>query len=331
MKAFLLFLLKLGLTVLCLWWALSRVDLRNSILARPGAVDYRWLAGGAGLAGLSMVFTSIRWWFLLRAQSIRVSIGRAVELTMIGNLFNLISVGNIGGDAARVILLIRDHPGRKLVITMAVLMDHMVGMVTIAVVFYIISAARFEALADQSVLGKGVIRFAWFYIGGGLAMVVLFFVCASPPLHRRIHANGRMDRWPILRQVPEIYDVYRRNWKLTLAGLAVSFLMLFSYFASFWCGMRAVGGTAPAGAIMTAMPVIDSVSSLPISVGGVGVREKLFEVLMNDIAGVPPEIAVAASLAGFACNVLWALLGAAFFLKKRDRIHVADLEQNRSD
>lgn len=327
MKNFLLFLLKAALTVFCLWWALSQVDLKNSVLLRPGGLDYRWLAGGAALAGLSMVFTAIRWWFFLRVQAIHVSIGRAIELTMIGNLFNLISIGSIGGDAARVILLIRDYPGKKLAITMAVLIDHMAGMVTIAVVFYIVSAAQFEALADQSVLGKGVIRFAWFYIGGGLAMVILFFVCASPPIHRRIHANNRLGRWPILKKVPEIYDVYRRHWKLTLAGLAVSFLMLFSYFASFWCGLRAVGGTTPASVVMTAMPVIDSVSSLPISVGGVGVREKLFEVLMHDIASVPAEIAVGASLAGFGCNVLWALLGAAFFLKKRDRIHHSDLKE----
>ncbi len=75
------------------------------------------------------------------------------------------------------------------------------------------------------------------------------------------------------------------------------------------------------------MPVIDAISGMPISMAGVGVREKLFEVLMKDLAGVPAEIAVAASLAGFACNVLWAGLGALFFLKKRDRISVAELKK----
>lgn len=325
MKAFLLFLLKLGLTVLCLWWALSQIDLTDSILSRPAEMDYRWLAAGAGLAGLAVIFTAIRWWFFLRAQSINVSVGRTIELTMIGNLFNLVSIGGIGGDAARILLLIRDHPGRKLVITMAVMVDHLAGMVTMAALFYIISAVRFDALVDQSVLGKGVIRFAWFYMGGGLLMVALFFVCAYPPIHERIHASGRMARWPFIKQVPEIYDVYRRNWKLTLAGIVASFLMLFSYFISFWCGMKAVGGTAPVEAVITAMPVIDSISALPVSVAGVGVREKLFEVLMHDLAGVTAEIAVSASLAGFACNVLWALLGALFFLKKRDRIKAADL------
>jgi hypothetical protein len=95
--------------------------------------------------------------------------------------------------------------------------------------------------------------------------------------------------------------------------------------------MRAVGGTSSYGTVITAMPVIDSISGMPISVAGVGVREKLFEVLMKDLAGVKPETAVAASLAGFFCNALWAILGAFFFLKKNDRVSVAELKANQND
>ena len=160
-------------------------------------------------------------------------------------------------------------------------------------------------------------------------MVVLIFICASPPVHRRIHANDRFARFPIMRQVPELYDVYRKNWRYALAGLAVSFLMLAAYFSSYWCGMMAVGGKASYGAVMAAMPVIDSISGLPISIGGVGVRENLFQILLGDLAGVPAATAVAASLAGFACNVFWAAVGALFFLKKSDRVTVAELEETQ--
>lgn len=329
MKAFLIFLLKLALTGLCLWWAFSHVKFDHSIFTRPDAIDYRWLVGGAALAGVSIVLLGLRWWFFLRGQSLPVSVGRAVELTMIDSLFSLASVSGLGGDAARILLLMRDHPGRKLVIAMAVMADHLAGLVSLAILFFIISAARFDALADQSILGRGVIHFAWFYLGGGLALVLMIFVCASPPVHRRIHGRDRFRRWPMMKRIPELYDVYRKNWRFALGGLAASFLMLFAYFSSYYCGMRAVGGTAEFGAVVSAMPVIDAISGLPISIAGVGVREKLFEVLMKDLAGVPPETAVAASLAGFACNVLWAGLGALFFLKKRDRLSVAELEAGR--
>lgn len=331
MKAFLIFLLKLVLTGLCLWWAFSQVKFDRSVFTRPGAVDYRWLAAGAALAGTSVVLHATRWWFFLRGQSLPVSLSRSIELTMIDGLFSLASVSGLGGDAARIILLMRDHPGKKLVIAMAVMADHLAGMVSLALVFFIVSAARFEALADPSILGRGVIHFAWFYLGGGLAMVALIFICASPPVHRRIHNNDRFARWPILKQVPELYDVYRKNWRFALAGVAVSFVMLGAYFSSYYCGMRAVGGKAEYVAVISAMPVIDSISGMPISVAGIGVREKLFEVLMRDLAGVRPETAVAASLAGFFCNALWAILGAFLFLKKRDRVSAAELKANQAD
>ena len=329
MKAFLIFLLKLALTGLCLWWAFSQVKFDRSIFTRPGAIDYRWLASGVALAGISIVFQGMRWWVFLRGQSLAVSLGRTIELTLIDSLFSLASVSGLGGDAARVLLLMRDHPRDKLVIAMAVMADHLAGLVSLALLFFIISVARFDAIVDQSILGRGVIHFAWFYLGGGLALVAMIFVCASPPVHRRIHGNGRFARWPFMRRIPELYDVYRKNWWYALGGLMVSFLMLFAYFSSYYCGMRAVGGTAGYGAVISAMPVIDAISGMPISIGGVGVREKLFEVLMKDLAGVPPETAVAASLAGFACNVFWSGLGALFFLKKRDRISVAELEASK--
>ena len=330
MKAFLIFLLKLVLTGLCLWWAFSQVDFKSSIFTEPGAIDYRWLAAGAALAGISIVLQGLRWWCFLHAQELPVSVGRSVELTMIDSLFSLASVSGIGGDAARILLLMRDHPGRKLVIATAVMADHLAGLVSIALLFFIISVARFDAIVDQSILGRGVIHFAWFYLGGGLAMVLMIFICASPPVHRRIHLNDRFGRWPFMKRIPELYDVYRKKWRHAVAGLLVSFVMLFAYFSSYYCGMRAVGGNVEFGAVISAMPVIDAISGMPISVAGVGVREKLFEVLMKDLAGVPAETAVAASLAGFACNVLWAGLGALFFLKKRDRISVAEMDLERS-
>lgn len=105
MKALLLFLLKLCFTAAFLWWAFSRADWGTSVFARPGAVDYRWIAAGIGCAGISISLHALRWWFFLRGQSLAVSYPRAWELMMIDSLFNLASVSGLGGDAARVILL----------------------------------------------------------------------------------------------------------------------------------------------------------------------------------------------------------------------------------
>jgi uncharacterized membrane protein YbhN (UPF0104 family) len=318
---------KLVLTGVCLWWAFSQIDWAHSVFRNPAAIAPGWLAAALAMAGISVWFTGLRWWFFLRAQGIEVGMARAWELTLIGNFFSLLSFGGIGGDAARVLLLNREHPGRKLVLTMTVLVDRLAGLVALGGIFFVISAARFEALADASLLGRGAIRFAWFQLGGGLALVLLCFLMASPPIHQWIHGSGRFDRWPMMRRIPEIYDIYRVKWRHALAGVVASVVMFFAFFVSFWCAMRAVGGTVPAGDVVTAMPVIDAISSLPISIAGMGVREKLFEVLMDDLAGVPAATAVAASLLGFACNTFWALLGALCFLRRREHVTVAELER----
>lgn len=334
MKAALIFLLKLALTIGCLWWAFSGVEGEEAVLGHPEKLDAGWLVGGVILAGISMVFTALRWWMFLRVLEIKLSIARAIELTMIGNLFSLVSIGSLGGDAAKIILLIRDHPGKKLVITMSVLIDHMAGMVTLGLLFFFVSAQGFGELTSQEVLGPqgaGVLKLAWLWIGGGFAMVAFFFVCACPPVHRRIHAKGKLERWPIMTQIPEIYDSYRKNWKLTFIGLVFSTMLMLTYFASFWCGLRAVGGEATLGSVMIAMPAIDGLSSIPVSIGGIGIRENLFMMLMPVLADVSRETALNASLAGFGCNVLWSLLGAVFFLKKRDRISAEDVRANSEE
>ncbi|NJM36571.1 MAG: hypothetical protein HC845_01120 [Akkermansiaceae bacterium] len=111
------------------------MKVENSVFTRPSGIDYRWCVAGAALAGVSMVFLALRCWFFLRGQSIAVGLGRMLELTMIDSLFSLVSFSGLGGDAARIILLIRDHPGKKLAIAMAVMADHLAGLVSLSLIF----------------------------------------------------------------------------------------------------------------------------------------------------------------------------------------------------
>jgi len=308
MKAWLLFLLKLALTVGCLWWAFSGIDFHATILSRAGALDWRWVAAGIGFAGASVVFTAVRWRIFLAAQDIRVSLRRVVELTLIGNLFSLVSVGSLGNDAARILLLIREVRGRKMAIAVSVLADHMSGMVGMALMFFLLTAGRFGALEEQSVLGRGVLRFAWVYFVGMIIVMLVLFVMMSPLVHGRVHRGGRWLPWEFMRTVPETWDIYRRKWRHVLAGVGVSCAMLGCYYLTFWAGARAVGCGLDVGGVFSVMPVVDAITSIPVSISGIGVRENLFKVLLADLAGVSGAMAVSASLVGFFMYSIWAAL-----------------------
>lgn len=331
MKKWLLFLVKLLLTAGCLVWAMRGIEWRDSVLARPDELAWDWILIGLGFAGLTVSLSALRLWLLLRAQGVRIGLGRAHELTLIGNLFNLVAVGGIGGDAARIYLLIRDFPGRKLAITMTVMFDHLVGLVAMSLVFFLLTAGRFDDLASQSVETRAILRFAWAFFAGGLALVALMFVVSYPPVHRRIHDRGGEWRLAFLRRLPEVYDLFRREWKLAVVALVVAVLMLPVYYASFWAAARAAGDQVAAAPMLVAMPVVDMLSALPLSVAGLGVREASMKVLMQDLTGMNAQVAVSASLIGFAMSLVWALAGGLLFLRPRDRVSVRELEQVAQD
>ncbi|BCX48809.1 dolichol-P-glucose synthetase [Haloferula helveola] len=327
MKKWLLFAIKLVLTGGCLWWALRGVDWEGSILSRPSEILWGWLVPGVILAGLTVVLTGIRLWLLLAAQSIRISLLRAIELTLIGNLFNLVAVGGIGGDAARIFLLIRDHPERKLAVTLTVMFDHLVGLVAMALVFFALTAGRFDALASQSAETKGILRFAWAFFSGGVALMALMFVMAYPPINNRVHARSKNWKFSAIRKLPDGFDVYRQKWRHALLALVAAAIMLPVYYATFWCGARAAGSMVDAGPVLVAMPVVDMLSALPLSISGLGVREISLKILMEDLTGMAPDVAVAAGLIGFFCSLVWALLGGLLFLRPRDRAKVEEIEE----
>lgn len=304
-------IVKLALTLGLLWWACRGVEFSNI-----HHLQIDWLIAAISMAGISVLCHAFRWWCFLRAQEVPVGVGRALELTLIGNLFNLVSIGGIGGDAARMLLLMRDFRDRKLAIAMSVLGDHLSGLVSLSLLFFAVSGWRFDAIAHPSVLGKELIHFSWIAFGGGMILLTLLFVLTYPPINRRLHANGREWKWEFMRQVPDACDVYRRKWRHTLAGIAASCLMMLTHATSFWCASRAIGSTAPAGAVISAMPVVEAISALPVSVSGIGVRENLFKTLLNDLAGVSESDAVKTSLIGFACGALWAIAGGVMLLKQ---------------
>ena len=322
MKTALLFSLKLLLTSLCLWWALSGVDWQSSVFRNPSELVWEWALPGYALAGLTIFLTALRLWLLLAAQGIRISIWRATELTLIGNLFSLAAVGGIGGDAVRIFLLIKDHPERKLAVTLTVMFDHLVGLVAMSLVFFALTAGKFDELVNQSVETRAILRFSWVFFTGGLLMVALMFVVSYPPVHDRIHSKGRHWKIAFLRKLPEVYDVFRTGWRHCLLALLVAMVMLPVYYATFWCGTRMAGADVAAGPVLTAMPVVDMVSALPLSVAGIGMREATMKILLEDLVGMASDVAVAGTLLGFIFSLLWAVPGVILFVRTGGRATV---------
>ena len=65
------------------------------------------------------------------------------------------------------------------------------------------------------------------------------------------------------------------------------------------------------------MPIVTFVTSLPVSISGLGLREEMFKNLLGDLSHVTGDVAVLVSLTGFLIYVVWSIIGAGAYLWTR--------------
>ena len=68
------------------------------------------------------------------------------------------------------------------------------------------------------------------------------------------------------------------------------------------------------GDVFSIMPIENTLTALPVSFAGVGLRESLFQTLLHNLAGTDPGVGALIGSLGFLTKALWARPGAVVFL-----------------
>ena len=110
-----------------------------------------------------------------------------------------------------------------------------------------------------------------------------------------------------------------------IEALANTVAAHFFYFLTFYCAARALGAfSGPDGAgwkgfwdIFCIMPIVNTLTALPISLAGIGIRESLFQVLLKDLCGIPGGVGAAIGSLGFVMRAVWGLPGGWLLLRYR--------------
>jgi uncharacterized membrane protein YbhN (UPF0104 family) len=128
-----------------------------------------------------------------------------------------------------------------------------------------------------------------------------------------------------LRDIGTTFRAYRRHWPQLLRALLNTLVAHVFYFLTFYCAARALGVfDGPAAKpwhgfwdVFCIMPIVNTLTALPISFAGIGIRESLFQVLLNDLCGIKPGVGAAIGSLGFAMRALWGLPGGVLLLRYR--------------
>jgi uncharacterized membrane protein YbhN (UPF0104 family) len=190
-------------------------------------------------------------------------------------------------------------------------MDRLIGMLALVSTAVATTAFRWQWLQQTPQASF----FAWVLICmliGFSALVGGSFLISGLNL-----ANRLPRHFPFREQVIEASEAYHlfAKARASLAwAFALSFPVLFSFYGAFYCASRAVHANVSLLDMVTIMPIVTSIISLPITPGGLGFRESLFEILMSDLAKVPGEVGILISLLGFSFFLLFGLIGGICYL-----------------
>jgi uncharacterized membrane protein YbhN (UPF0104 family) len=316
--------LRLAISGVLLWLLFREHDLIAEIMPRFQAMltNWPWVAAGISCAFATLFLTAVRWHILLRGLVPALPFDMVLRAEIVSAFFNISSVGVVGGDAYKIMSLSRRLPGQAVPVSVSLVLDHLTGLVSVAFLFLFCMLAmheRWEAFGHDVrllVAGYGM------YVGGAVVGLVIAGISFKPNVLNwgkrtfpRTFGHARFAR--VLKRMSQVHEVFALLWRRMLSATAVSAFMHLALFMSFYCGLRAVGGAAPLLDVITAMPIVDAAASLPVSISGLGVRERTFEALLAGLAAVPEAVGVSASLAGWMFSLFWGVVGGLLFLRSK--------------
>ena len=311
MKKILLTLVQLTVTAAVLYWVFHDPEKRAKMAEALRAAEYRWIAAAIFAYLFVEVAAALRWHVLLKVQGIHLTLPRVSGLFMIGFFFNQFLPGGTGGDIVKSYLLAKETPGRVGPALLAVLFDRLIGLVALVAITGTLIGLRYDFLS-RTPETRALLWTLLAILGFSIASLASTFVITGFKLLGRLPLRfpGREK----LLELSAAYHLYARHWGATALAFGFSLVAHLATFTTFL--FVAYAFRAPIAAIdfFAIMPIERTISSLPISFAGVGVREHILQVMLGNLTAVPVAVAVLIGSMSFVVMLICAAPGGLVYL-----------------
>jgi len=254
----------------------------------------------------SILIIAVRWWFLLRIQDIHIRLWEAVRLTFLGQFFNYVIPGSVGGDLVKA-YYVSKHTPRKAAVLVSVFVDRVLGLTELVVLggvmLIVIVAAGMESFDN--------LRQPAYVLGAVSVMVAGAFVfLLSPRFRRALRLQKLYQRLPIAHHIAaagEAATLYRTRLPALVKAIVFTIGAHILVIGSIACIGFSLHMDARWYTYFVFVPVIFIIAAVPITPGAVGLAELLYQ--MAFAASNPSKVIVLALLARL-IPMFWGLPGA---------------------
>ncbi len=277
-------------------------------------VSIATLFGLTAIDLLLRVLSAYRWHVLFRSTNSAASIAETTKITFVASFLGQALPGGIGIEALRVYGLARSSDDAAGAFA-SVVADRVFGLLSLLLVIFaglLIAPPELKSLVLMPVL----ISFA------SLVFAVLLLMI---PLTRRLFERGFPSALlnKFKHRIDQVYDCFDRY--KTRPGLSVYSLMLAMSFQMlrvvlFYVAALMIGESPSFIYFVVFVPIIMFASLLPISIGGLGVREAGLVALFTEFDVMGSAATFTIAILVFVSGFLSTLPGGWFYARQRKQL-----------
>jgi glycosyltransferase 2 family protein len=299
----------------------SKIDL-HILLGNIKSADKRLLLLAFSISSLNYVFCLWRWNMLLKAAGVKLPLKRVIISFCGGIFFSLFLPSTIGGDITRSLDLgVHTKKPREIVAT--VFLDRLSGYVgLVIVVLFSLFLGWGLVRDDRKVLISVAIITAFLVV----ILAVLFNKFLFSKVNKILDSPKAGRVREAIKNLHEEMHIFRHKKKVILNNIFLSLLIQAVGPIAFYITSLSLGINKEIIYFFIFLPIIGAITLLPISIGGLGVRENM-TVLFFAKAGIDQNSAVAISLLNFLFLLVYGAIGGLIYVLT---VHNRRLQCNQS-
>ena len=288
-------------------------------------VKVLWLELGIACMGLVCYFGIVRWQWILQVQGLELRFWRACSIFFIGLFFNAFMLGSTGGDVIKALYVAHETHHKKAEAVATVVVDRVIGLLVLFVIALVMMAFNYSRVfGDMRLRSFAIVTLVVVVAAAGGTALTFWRGFADKFFGLRGWLQ-RVPKYETLRRMVEACRMYASHpvvlGKTTLITVGVHVFSMLSIV----CVGKGLGIVTDKGMVdyFLYLPIINSVTAIPISISGFGIREGMYVKMFNEV-GVASSAALALSLLGYIATLFWSLVGAIFYLTHHKEVVAAE-------
>jgi len=302
-------IIKITVTVALLAFILTYLVDIDLVFDQVKKIDVRYFLLAVTLSIIGNIFCVKRWQLILKVKELKFRFVTLFKYYYIGIFYNSFFPGTVGGDSVKIYKMIKKTSGRKADIAASVVLDRLMGLMIIYFAAIVALVFQYDFF-DKKISWALLLALLMIAVGFILLYKRDFFDFAMEEIRERFQKGEKvLSKIDVFYNSLNLFQLKKQGGaKLALIILlSISFFYI-SYVGVFYVLLKALGASVTYYYCMTFLPILNLIVMLPISIGGVGVREVLLIYFLS-LDGVAAEIAVALGVLILSVRLINNLLG----------------------